>query len=67
MKREELKESYEIELKDILNQMDVPEARKDLTYHNLQWLKRNIGIKNNQNKRFYRAMAIIHLLSINEK
>lgn len=59
-------ESYRTELSDILNVMNIPSERKILTHHNLMWLKRNIGILNNENSKFHRAVALIYLLLINE-
>lgn len=56
------KTSLEVELKDILNDMQVPIYRKELTIQNLTWLHRNLGIQNNQHSSFDRAMAIIQFL-----
>lgn len=66
MKHVEKIESYKTELSDILNDMDVPHERKNLTTHNLRWLKRNIGIRNSEHKSYYRSHAIIELLFIDE-
>lgn len=62
MSKEEKIDSYKNELKDILNEMIVPDGRKNMDEHTLLWLSRNLGIKNNQNSKFHRAMSLIKLL-----
>lgn len=57
-KREKI-ESYETELRDILNELNVPIERKNLTQHNIKWLHRNIGIQNSTHAHFHRAMKLI--------
>jgi hypothetical protein len=44
------------ELLPILNTMDIPVLRKT----DLQWLKRNLAIRNRNHPDFHRAMVIIH-------
>lgn len=39
-------------IKDMLIQMDVPSERLNLTTANLQWLLRNLGVRNNRHKKF---------------
>jgi hypothetical protein len=48
----------------ILNEMDVPVGRKQpLDLNNLEWLKRNLGIKNSENSSYPSAVHFInHLL-----
>ena len=33
-------------LATLLNQMDIPEKRKELTDANMRWIMRNIGVRN---------------------
>lgn len=48
------------ELGAILLTMDIPESRLDITnIYNLNWLKRNIGIRNSGNENFKRACDLI--------
>lgn len=47
------------ELRLILNDMDVPEIRKFMYNENLEWLVRNLGIKNREHLKFTRAMILI--------
>lgn len=49
----------DIELREILDTMEVPDMRKYLYYENLQWLVRNLGIKNGNHEKFTRAMILI--------
>lgn len=44
-------------LKQMLDEMDVPEKRKN----DLEWLKRNLAIRNSNHPFFKDAMAIITL------
>ena len=44
------------ELQDILKTMDVPLLRQK----DLQWLKRNLAVRNRDHPEFFRAMRIIH-------
>lgn len=60
------RESNLNELKDILNEMDVPEYRKELTQHNIMWLKNNLGVKNNLHDKYFRAIYIIRFLILNK-
>lgn len=46
-------------LKEILDQMDVPEMRKS----DLGWLKRNLGIRNSGHPLFNQAMELIKELA----
>ncbi len=46
-------------LKAILEKMDVPEMRKDLTHHNLKWLGRNLAIRNRDHYEFPTAIHFI--------
>lgn len=49
-------------LKEILDKMDVPEMRKELTPHNLRWLGRNLAIRNKDNSEFPTAVHFIKTL-----
>lgn len=51
-----------IKLLELLCTMEVPEGRKNLIEENLLWLKRNLGIKNNQHKDFHEAMFMVKFL-----
>lgn len=57
-------ESYEIELRDILNTFVISDERKKIDKHNLMWMKKNIGILNNEKPSFHRSIALIYLLLI---
>ncbi len=53
----------ERQLVSILDTMDVPKERKDITIsRNLFWLLRNLGIRNGQHKEFKIAMGFIKRL-----
>lgn len=56
------KKGIEIELTECISTMNVPENRKPLTDHNLRWMARNLGIKNNTHDRFERAMFCLKFL-----
>lgn len=66
MKMSLSKNSAEVELKDILNEMNIPEERKELNQHNLLWLSRNIGIYNASHDKYYRARNLLIFLLKNE-
>ena len=55
-------ESIEKVLSEILNEMDVPAMRKELTTHNLRWLQRNLFIKNKDKPSFPSAVHFIATL-----
>lgn len=57
-------DAIEKNLLEILNEMDVPVGRKEpLDLNNLEWLKRNLGIRNSGNPSFPSAVHFInHLL-----
>lgn len=46
-------------LKEILDGMDIPESRKELTAGNLFWLSRNLVIRNGMHKDFSEANKLI--------
>jgi hypothetical protein len=55
-------------LSEILDRMDVPKLRKELTPANLRWLKRNLGIRNSQHPAFPSAVHFInHLIWAGEE
>jgi hypothetical protein len=48
------------ELRQILDAMDVPKVRKDLTvFSNLCWLARNLWIRNSEHPEFQKARRLI--------
>ena len=50
-------------LTHILEDMDVPEMRRELTKANLRWLGRNLAIRNGKHVNyFYARMLILELL-----
>jgi hypothetical protein len=54
----------EKQLIDILNTMDVPVLRKELTLWNLLWLKRNLIVRNSNHEEFSIAIHFInHLIT----
>jgi hypothetical protein len=55
-------EAIKKNLKAILDTMDVPEMRKDLTPHNLRWLGRNLAIRNSKHDSFPCAIHFIKTL-----
>ncbi len=51
------------ELIKILNKMDIPESRKDLSnISNIRWLSRNIHFRNSNHKNYDKAVKIIKQL-----
>lgn len=56
------KQGIETELTECISTMDIPSNRMSLTDHNLNWMLRNLGIKNNNHERFERAMVCIKFL-----
>ena len=46
-------------LKQILDTMDIPEARKSLSVHNLKWLTRNIDVRNKDHADIKEAWTLI--------
>lgn len=60
--RDQLKE----ELRDILNEMNIPTKRKLLTVANLRWLQRNIWFANHKSPQIDRADKIIDSLLSSE-
>lgn len=44
--------------------MDVPEARKDLTVHNLKWLARNLAIRNRNHVDFPMSIHLVQTLLV---
>jgi hypothetical protein len=50
-------------LLEILDKLDVPTQRKELTIHNLYWLSRNLGIRNRDHEEYPSAIHFIqHLI-----
>ena len=47
------------ELVGILNRMDIPESRKELTEWNVRWLLRNLGINNRSHPEFKQAIGLL--------
>lgn len=47
------------ELLEILDTMDIPESRKDLTAWNIRWLLRNININNRSHPKIKRATELL--------
>ncbi len=43
----------------LLNDMDIPEIRRELTTNNLRWLLRNLGIRNSNHLHFKEVMELI--------
>jgi hypothetical protein len=54
--------AIEKNLREILDKMDVPAMRKELTVHNLRWLQRNLFIRNRDNGEFPSAVHFIATL-----
>jgi len=51
-------------LLELLETMDVPKLRKNLTLENIRWLKRNLMIRNGEHQHFAEAITIInHMLA----
>lgn len=46
-------------IKSSMETMDIPESRKILYLSNIQWLQRNLGIRNNNHKDFHETMDLI--------
>ena len=44
----------------MLKEMDIPENRRELTFYNLLWLQRNLGIRNFNHEDFTMAMILIN-------
>ena len=56
-------EQQKSQLAEILEEMDLPEMRKNLNNSsNLRWLMRNIGVRNRENPRFKEATGLIRNL-----
>lgn len=51
----------------VLDSMNVPEKRKIFNLHNLLWLNRNLGIRNQDHPQFPSAMKIIQKLLKTDK
>ena len=51
-------------LTSLLNEMDVPIRRKELTTANLAWLQRNLQFRNSNHPRFEMTISIISRLLI---
>jgi hypothetical protein len=49
-------------LKTILDSMDIPDKRKDMSFESLQWLIRNISFRNLGHSDFEEALYIIKML-----
>lgn len=50
-------------LKEQIKDMDIPEMRRELKLENLNWLKRNLGIKNSLHENFPKAISnIVYIL-----
>lgn len=56
--------AIEKNLREILDKMDVPAMRKELNPHNLRWLARNLGIRNNRHEEFPSAVHFIQTLLV---
>jgi hypothetical protein len=56
--------AIEKNLREILDKMDVPVQRKELTVHNLHWLSRNLAIRNRHNGEFPSAVHFISTLLV---
>ena len=54
--------AIEKNLGDILDKMDVPAMRKELTIPNLRWLQRNLFIRNKDKPEFPSAVHLIATL-----
>lgn len=50
------------ELKRILDTMDIPEFRKDMSFQSLSWLNRNMWIRNSMHPEFKDANTIVGML-----
>ena len=55
-------ESIKKNLLEILDKMDVPVLRKEITPANLRWLQRNLGIRNQNHAEFPSAVHFINTL-----
>lgn len=55
-------DTYMDTLKNILKTMDIPENRKQITFGNLNWMRRNLGFRNAQNPKFKEAMDTVNIL-----
>lgn len=56
--------AIEKNLREILDKMDVPAMRKELTVPNLRWLQRNLFIRNKDKDEFPSAIHFIATLLV---
>lgn len=52
-----------IQFDKITSDMDLPESRRDLTVYNVQWLLRNIGLRNNNHPKLNEALAMLQVFA----
>ena len=56
-------EEEKAELREILEEMDIPEFRKHIhRFANLRWLSRNMGIRNQNHPKGLQAIIIVKKL-----
>ncbi len=56
-------EEEKAELREILDEMDIPEFRKYIhRFANLRWLSRNMGIRNQNHPKGLQAIRIVRKL-----
>ena len=47
------------ELVEIMNEMDIPSLRKELTKANVRWLLRNVRVRNNNHPKINEVVAAL--------
>lgn len=50
-------------LREVLEDMDVPEMRRQLRPEDIAWLRRNLAINNSDHARFTQALELIRSLA----
>lgn len=56
------------QLFELIKNMDLPSFRKTQdTIHNIEWLGRNIGIRNSDHPNFNQALEVIKSILVGEK
>lgn len=56
------RQAREHELRQIIDEFDLPEMRREINFDNLFWMKNNIGIRNSDKPQFHRAQLLIQYL-----
>lgn len=61
------REIMEASLSECIAIMDIPSGRKPINKDNLNWMSRNLGVKNSNHPKFHLAMMYIrNLININK-